>query len=821
MAPIISHLDFLADSIAIRNYGDWLAEFYPKDPNGTTQVLRFSRRGTVTGPVDIYVGQALLADDDGTPLVSDPDPITGLPGPFLMSDDPVDPTLDTIPANTAFRKRLIQAPTLTQTLWQPGRILSNSLPSFGSIKLTNQDGGLDQYRQTNGWIWAGQPYRVFFCDSRTQNIQSTVGKISNGLMGEPDFSISEINLPLLGLESLFNVPLSDHVYRGTSYMLEIAGDRAVEFSTPAALDLTGDMSLEGWFWIESQATLDRYFWGWVDSTLSPWRFGFTSTGAIFIACTIGGIQEIKISTKLLSIHRFYHITVLLDGRDVIFKIFDDEGDEDQILTTETYVNFFSSATRQAHSGGAYRIRTNSDATLNIWVDELRVFNFVRSDAETETDRYKSITGSVPVSCVHCLGFDDGTGTVATDSSATAAHGTITGTGSPVWFWAQEGGPELAGSPKPDVWGEAFGCKPILVDALRLGYQVAGGGSIQSLLPFEGGLSPTLDADSTTLRGYLTTTPAAGHCLRYPPRGLFKLGSQPTKPLSATVIGYNGGSLGYSNLSGGIIRKIVTERGPKLIDPNSLDVLSFDSYAAAQTSLGIMGMYIANPTDENSSGIGKTIDTFTLSASGFWGYVRASSLFHLEQFSGPSVTPDPDYLFDQRRIVDFTPMPPLQVIYGVVVKYRHNNVVHTEAEVAADPAFRALGTWKQLTMEWQEVRVIDSEVRGKYPGKASMLITVETALQYQADAQILAGYLKDLLVGPKEGWTVTLSSIGLQIRAGQTCTVRVNIQNMEDDNGDGIDRLGLDGSKIYSIVGIEDNKQGGVVKLSLWGQSDSA
>lgn len=758
----MSFTSFLSDRRAVRDRGEWFIELYPKNLSGVETVLRFSRRGTTTGAAAITVGD------------------------------------DTLPAHTIYKKRLVKAPTLTQSLWQPGRILSSSLPSFGSAVFTNKDGGLDQYR---GWTFSGCRFKVFFADR--YDIAGTIGKVSDGIMGQPKWSLGELEVPLNGRESLFNVPISERVYRGTSYMLELSGDRTVSYGAPSALNLRNSLTLERWIWIEASPTADILFWGWV-SAPNPFRLVLTSARALSLRATIGGsIETVTSTATTLSIQKPYHIAITVSGRDVVFYIWDDDA---QILTTETHTNGFSNATRDSQSASTYIDRSGSDATFKVWNDESRVYNVARTPDEIKSNRFRPLAGNVPAACVHCVGFDDGSGTTVTDSSATAAHGTISGAGTSTWLWAHEGGPELAGTPKSDVYGERFGVMPVMVDPTGVngaaGYQVAGGGAINDIDSFEGGLLHTSTA-AASLRAYITTAPVAGLfsgnvSLQYLARGLFKLGSSPVLPVSATVKGYSGGALGYVNKADTITRDIITRRGPKIVDPTGIDTGSFTAYASANS--GIVGVFLPS-----SKPIREVLDFLMVSGAGWWGYVRASILFHLEKFAGPSTTPD--YRFTSKHIISVDPIPPSAVIYKVIVRYRENNVVLSENQVAA--SVKGTTNWQLWTKQWLEEPATDDELREAYPGEASIPFVVETGLQYAADARALADYLLALLKGPKDAWTTTVTADGLQATIGETATQEVTLQR-------GVERLDQDGSKSYVILGVGDNRQQGTVQVTLWG-----
>lgn len=753
----MSHQSFLSDAVATRDRGEWLAELYIKDPAGVEVILRFSYRGTSTGVSAITIGS------------------------------------DTIAAHTPFRKRLMTVPTLTQSLWQSGKILSSSLPSFGNMILTNADGGLDQYHPKLGYQWSGCRCKIYFCDYL--NIQDTIGKTFDGYLGTPDFSIPAVDVPLKGREDLFEVPISSRVYRGTSYMLEIFGDRTISYGTPAAVNITGSMTVEGWIWFDGLPTTDpRRMHGWFGGTKWPWQVRIISTGKLSLGCTISSVEEVTTMAASVSVKKPYHLSVTVSGRNVTFCLYDDDTQTEVI---ETFMNGFSTATRDAQVGGTYVTRSASDATLTPWFDEWRVWNVARTLAEIRADRFRPLDTNIPATCVHRLGFDDGSGTTVTDSSASAAHGTISGAGTSTWLWAHEGGPELAGTPKDDVWGEKWGMAPVLVDPVRQGYQVVGGGGILDVTTYEGGLSHTMDATAASFRAYITTTPVAGHSLRYLARGLFKLGSSPTLPISAYVKGYNGGALGYVNGGRGVSLDIITRRGPKLVDPTDLDSASFTAYGTANPY--ILGLHL-----KETKNISEALNSIMSSGAGWWGYVRASNLFHIEKYSGPAVTAD--YNFTGKNIISIQPMPAQAVVYKVVVKYRHNEVVHSEDQVAA--SVKGTAGWSQWTREWQEQSRQDDEIRAKYPGSESIVVTFETLLQYQADAGLLADYLLALLKGEKIGYVTTTTAVGIQSKIGQTATATMQIGADE--------RLGLDGIDKFSILTVVDDPQNGTVKHELWG-----
>lgn len=753
----MSFASFLADAQAVRDRGEWLAVFSIPGPSGTV-TLRYSRRGTATGSAAVTIGS------------------------------------DTIAAHTPFRRRLIVAPSMAQSLWRPGAVLGRSVPSFGTVELVNADGGLDAYRPAAGYRWGAGTGKIYLCDFA--DIQNTIGKVFDGKLGRPEWGVGvPIRVPLLGRDADFAGMTSERVYRGGGYQLELFGDRTVSYGTPAAVNLTGSMTAYFWLWLEALPTTSRQTYGWLDATRIPWRLDLSAAGTFSLVTHIGGVSETVSSTLTLGTLHPYHFAMVISGRDVTFHRWDEDA---QVLTSETFTNGLSSATRDANVAGVLRLATRSDATYKPWFDEMYVWNVARTASEIANARKRPLAaGTVPAACVHYTPMDDGSGTTVTDRSATAANGTISGAGTSTWLWTCEGAAELAGTPKPDQWGEGLNA-PVLVDPIRNIFQCYGGGAGQSIVPDEGGVAHTLDANAASMRAFITTTPAAGHALPYLARGYFRLGSVPTLPICALVQGYNGGSVGYANAPGTISRKLVTERGPLLADPAGLDTASFTAYATASSAK--TGLYLPQPVT-----IGEALDKANAGAAGWWGFLRADPLFHVERFAGPAVAAD--YSFDARHIIDIVPAGAVGVVWEVVVLFAFNPVVLSEDQAAA--AFKGTLGWQLRRQAWQEQRRSDDALRAQYPGAAGLSVTIETGLQTQADAGALADYLLALLKGEKEGWIVRLKATGLQVKVGQTCNLTYALQ-------DGTQRAGLDGTKDFCILATEDLKQREEVKAEVWG-----
>lgn len=754
-----TYAEFVAVSSNVAMRGEWWVEMYLKNPLGVEEIVRVSRRGTPTETSIITIGT------------------------------------DTIPANINFDKRLITAPTVAQSLWQQGRILSNSLPSYGGLKLINADGGFDQYRPENGYIWSGCRCKIYHLDYLYPS--TAITKVFDGTLADPHYNLSVIDIPLKGREALFDVPTSERKYRGTSYQLELSGDCTVTYGggTPAALITTGSMTLERWIWLEALPSVARKFWGWFGGTTWPWVVYLLTTGKLRFSATIAGVEQIVDSTVTLSAFKPYHFSYVISGTTLTLYLWDEDA---QTETVETTLNAFTSATRQGNTGCTYVDRSGSDATFKPWFDESRVWNIARTHESIIADRHRPLAGNVPVTCVHAVGYDDGTGTTVTDSSATGANGAITGAGTSTWLWACEGGPELAGTPKPDSVG-AFRCMPILVDPIRYIYQVGAGGSVQDIDSQEGGLGHTMDADTSTLRAFIVTAPTNNASTHFA-RGLVRIKNQPLLPITCAVQGYNGGALGYVGTPERLTRYMVTQRGPKLADPSGLDTTSFTAFFNASDAA--TGMYLPAPIKLKDA-----LDFIVRTGAGWWGYVGASTLFHVERFAGPAVTSD--FSYDQTDIVkdSLNELAPQAIVYKVVIKYRRLQTPLTEDQVAA--SVKGTANWQQWTQEWLEYSLADDAIRDAYPGDASIPVTFETGLYYEQDAVELATYLLGILKGRKGGWAYKLRMLGQEAAIGDTVDLSMTLQGDRE-------RLDLDGVKKYVVLTKSLTRQKSEISHDVWG-----
>lgn len=784
----MAHADFIKSPNDTANFGEWWGRFYITDPNGNPIVFQYGR-----GHVN---GGTYISSRNGVASIS-------IPGS------------DTILAHAQFPPRLHTIPTITQSMWREGGVLTPSLPTYGQWSLHNGDRYFDQFHPKYGYTWAGGKCELFFFDNR--DITGTIGRKLQGKMGNPSFGLGPtVDIPVFGREEDFNQPLHNRVYRGTSYGLELTGDKKVSFGvSPAAVNLRNDLTVKGWFYLEAVNTNFVVFLGL--NGVSPWRFAFNAGKQLGLFGSVGGVTQSKIMSKVWSARVPYHMATVVSGRDVTFYIWDDAN---QVLTTEAYTNVFSVFTRDT-AAAEYLVQSGSDPTLKLWVDELQVFNYAQTKLEIEADRFRPLNTGIPATCKHRIGFDDGTGTTATDSSTSALHGTISGAGTHTWLWQMEGGPELAGTPKPDTVGKKFGVKPVLVAPMHYAWQVHWG-STQSIQSSEGGANRTM-SNAATLRDFIVTTPAAGNSLTYLANGLFKM---PTGagvlPISAVVEGAKDGSLGYVETVSKVSRYLATQRGPKLVDPAEIDTAAYTTFEMSSGFNPVIGWttYDAQKAREVNGQVQQArglikdgMDLALRSALGWWGFVGNLDKLAIYQYKGASAAND--YIYPSRSgaatggggvhgpwmILDIQEMRQDFVIYEVEVRYHYNDVVMSDEQVAS--SVKGTANWTQWTKPYLYKKATDATLRDRYQGKGGRSLVLETAIYNDADAQTLANMALARFKGYKVGYRVTLTMVGAGATIGMTEFLSYQYQ-------DGRVVLGMDGSERLVIITTIDQSQQGTI-----------
>lgn len=352
----------------------------------------------------------------------------------------------------------------------------------------------------------------------------------------------------------------------------------------------------------------------------------------------------------------------------------------------------------------------------------------------------------------------------------------------------EGTSDLAGTPKPLAFGQAWNVEPVLVDPATLVYQVHDG-PVESIAVYEGGLVVASGGDTSDLYSGSTS---AGQVRTDLARGLFQLGSSPTQRITAEVEGDAPAGLGYATGIGTLAYRLLRLRAG--IDARYLDDGSFDSLDAA--AIGICGAYLSEPEDARS------VLTRLLSGVGAFWTCRRDGRIRALRLADPNATAivrrfDPVSILSLRtlRLPDAV-FPP---VWRTVIGWRRNNTVQTGEDLSGSITDARR---QELARPWSTAADSDGTVRNRHLN-ARELGQVDSPLQVEADAEALADLLLDLHGPDRQLLEVVVPAIGQTIEMGDTVLLTWP-------------RLGLSGGKAFRAFPVQEDCGQRTVTLACWG-----
>lgn len=145
----------------------------------------------------------------------------------------------------------------------------------------------------------------------------------------------------------------------------------------------------------------------------------------------------------------------------------------------------------------------------------------------------------------------------------------------------EGVADLAGKPKPLIYGKVFQIAPPCVNTSKLIYQVSTA-AIQSLTAYDGGVALTAGAAYSSQVDMETTAPSAGQVRVWAAGGMFRLGSSPAYRITADVVADSSAN----STAAQIIKRMALDRGIASGDISAADVAALDVLNPA-----VCGIYV--------------------------------------------------------------------------------------------------------------------------------------------------------------------------------------------------------------------------------------
>jgi hypothetical protein len=272
--------------------------------------------------------------------------------------------------------------------------------------------------------------------------------------------------------------------------------------------------------------------------------------------------------------------------------------------------------------------------------------------------------------LHYWKFNEGSGTNASDS-ASGADGTLSSGlgGLPAWVSSCEGGPEIAGTPKPLCYGKCLNVEAVCVSTTDLIYQFHDTTVSSIDAVYDNGVALTLDTAQINFETFITTTPTAGQYDSYAALGMVRLGSSPAGKITGDIQGNV--TSAYVDSFGDIVTDIVTVRGRAgdlLVNPTDLDTAAFSAITGRPT--GGMGIHIRQPENISSA-----LDKLASSVGGYWGFTRAS-LLTVGIFGLPSTASGLTEITVDDDTFSISPIATSVPAYRIRVGYQRNYTVQS-------------------------------------------------------------------------------------------------------------------------------------------------
>lgn len=339
--------------------------------------------------------------------------------------------------------------------------------------------------------------------------------------------------------------------------------------------------------------------------------------------------------------------------------------------------------------------------------------------------------------------------------------------------------DLTGAVKPVVLGRVWNMSPVLIDGVKLVYQVHDGVVAAVTGVFDGGAALTFSANYATYALLVAATVAAGQYATCLAEGMIRVGSSPVFAVTAHVDGHSAAGITVRSIAGWLASQLDTELG-----------LEIDAAAFATLPVAVAGWVWTEPFT-----LAAALSRFVGDAGWHWGADVDGTITtrRLEPPDSAAVV----QTFDEPDITDIVREPPPDGFGGVhhrrTVQWKRNwtEQAGSLAATAVDSAYRQR-QWRTATAS-----------RATGARNAIDPPVLQTSLATQADATALGDHLLDLHGTERRMFTLATKIFGSLPVLGSTVLVRHPRFDL------------LDGG-YFRIVDIELRLRDGAATLLLWG-----
>lgn len=248
----------------------------------------------------------------------------------------------------------------------------------------------------------------------------------------PGYSVSDWRIlarhlsPLLIIAIIWSGTIGVvYASNGGGYALDFDGvDEYVDIGNYPIFDFTTSLTIEAW--VKASSTQPEGYYGRiVDKYNHALQTGYTlcrdagatapNTAYFSFWGTDGSLYSVN-GTTIITNDQWYHLAATYDGNTM--KIYVNGVLEGQKPVSKT----ISASTNPLRIGNAYD--GNRWTPLKGIIDEVRVWNVVRTPGEIQANMHKTLTGSEP-GLVGNWRFDEGSGTTTQDQTANNHDGALT------------------------------------------------------------------------------------------------------------------------------------------------------------------------------------------------------------------------------------------------------------------------------------------------------------------------------------------------------------------------------------------------------------
>lgn len=369
-------------------------------------------------------------------------------------------------------------------------------------------------------------------------------------------------------------------------------------------------------------------------------------------------------------------------------------------------------------------------------------------------------------------------------------GTTTSTGP-----TAEGTAELKDHPKPLLYGRAFNIPAVFVNVFDLIYQVSNS-AVSSIVVYDGGVPLTYSANYSSISALRSATISGGSYATCLSLGLFRLGSQASKDITADA--YEGSSLS-SRMAGSIARRMLTKVGVlnSYVDTSSANALD----ASAPYECGI---WISDATTASAA------ISAILSSVGGWMVPYADGVFKFGRMDVPSASPVATIDYATDVILTDGDTGAINIIanpdtdgglpaWRVILSYARVYRVQGGADVhgCVDDAFREF-----LIKDVRETKAESATTRSRYLLSPEMRF--ETLLIASVDASTEATRRLSMYSVRRDVIRITLPASNASLMLlGATINVK-------------LPRFGYDSGRRMVVIGREYDLAKDRITMTLWG-----